>query len=462
MFASRLLALTHLISRLLWRPLPALALPDEYRLTVIASNRGPLAYSFYKWAAVNQQGQVCYTGSTGNLVAILLGDFGTQKLIARTGSLPAEFKKFFSQICSINDSGIVAFDAQRNCDESAGQVCESGIYLGAGTTPASLLQKAGEAGGPAVSAVLPTINNHGGVAFFGSGPGLLQGIWTKQGSTLTRRFDNTGALHSLGAPMINNFGRITFNATEDPEAGGRRGIFGPTGQAIAGDFSGLAQWSFSVINDLDQVAYLAVKTAAPGQAPTSGVFINDAAAALNGADFEAIATDFGFQALSLNSKGEIVFPARLNGGAEAVFLRSPSGQLTKLLEGGETLPGLASPLESARVGRQAINNHGQVALVLSLDDGTQLVARLDPPGIAPTPIDNCPDDPSKLEPGVCGCGAPDIDSDADLTPDCKDECPANPAKTSPGVCGCSAADLRRQPKRHHGLPCHGRSKRSDA
>src|SRR5690554_6887061 len=27
------------------------------------------------------------------------------------------------------------------------------------------------------------------------------------------------------------------------------------------------------------------------------------------------------------------------------------------------------------------------------------------------PVDNCPDDPNKTEPGICGCGTPDIDSD---------------------------------------------------
>jgi len=32
--------------------------------------------------------------------------------------------------------------------------------------------------------------------------------------------------------------------------------------------------------------------------------------------------------------------------------------------------------------------------------------------------DNCPDDPNKTEPGLCGCGTPDTDSDGDGTPDC--------------------------------------------
>ncbi|RIK68137.1 MAG: hypothetical protein DCC65_04770 [Planctomycetota bacterium] len=37
--------------------------------------------------------------------------------------------------------------------------------------------------------------------------------------------------------------------------------------------------------------------------------------------------------------------------------------------------------------------------------------------------DGCPDDPNKTEPGVCGCGAPDVDSDSDGVPDCEDQCP---------------------------------------
>jgi hypothetical protein len=38
-------------------------------------------------------------------------------------------------------------------------------------------------------------------------------------------------------------------------------------------------------------------------------------------------------------------------------------------------------------------------------------------------VDNCPDDPNKTEPGDCGCGIPDTDTDADGIPDCNDNCP---------------------------------------
>jgi len=54
--------------------------------------------------------------------------------------------------------------------------------------------------------------------------------------------------------------------------------------------------------------------------------------------------------------------------------------------------------------------------------------------------DNCPGDPNKLNPGICGCGVPDTDGDGDSTPDCNDGCPADGTKTTPGVCGCGVAE----------------------
>jgi len=55
--------------------------------------------------------------------------------------------------------------------------------------------------------------------------------------------------------------------------------------------------------------------------------------------------------------------------------------------------------------------------------------------------DECPDDPDKTEPGVCGCGVSDADTDGDGTPDCVDECPADPAKVASGQCGCGVSEV---------------------
>ncbi|MEE8169937.1 MAG: HYR domain-containing protein, partial [Phycisphaerae bacterium] len=57
--------------------------------------------------------------------------------------------------------------------------------------------------------------------------------------------------------------------------------------------------------------------------------------------------------------------------------------------------------------------------------------------------EECPEDPTKSEPGVCGCGAPDADGDGDGVLNCLDACPQDTAKTAPGVCGCGEPDTDR-------------------
>ncbi len=54
-------------------------------------------------------------------------------------------------------------------------------------------------------------------------------------------------------------------------------------------------------------------------------------------------------------------------------------------------------------------------------------------------VDNCPDDPSKTQPGTCGCGIPEDNFDGDGALDCVELCPDNAGRTLPtGACGCSA------------------------
>jgi hypothetical protein len=57
------------------------------------------------------------------------------------------------------------------------------------------------------------------------------------------------------------------------------------------------------------------------------------------------------------------------------------------------------------------------------------------------PTDNCPNDPNKTDPGQCGCGMPDTDTDGDGVADCIDQCPMDPGKFATGLCGCGVPDV---------------------
>ena len=54
--------------------------------------------------------------------------------------------------------------------------------------------------------------------------------------------------------------------------------------------------------------------------------------------------------------------------------------------------------------------------------------------------DDCPYDAAKVDPGACGCGVIDVDSDEDGNYDCVDLCPDDSAKSAPGLCGCGIVD----------------------
>jgi Lectin C-type domain len=67
----------------------------------------------------------------------------------------------------------------------------------------------------------------------------------------------------------------------------------------------------------------------------------------------------------------------------------------------------------------------------------------------PDCTDQCPYDPNKTLPGICGCNNPETDIDGDGTMDCIEVCDHDPNNTSSGQCGC-VGESTLKPK---GTPC---------
>ncbi|WP_169400732.1 LamG-like jellyroll fold domain-containing protein [Desulfobacter curvatus] len=86
-----------------------------------------------------------------------------------------------------------------------------------------------------------------------------------------------------------------------------------------------------------------------------------------------------------------------------------------------------------------------VSLVVTNDVGQQDMetkeAFISVESSAGTGTDLCPDDPLKTEPGICGCGVPDEDTDADGVVNCPVKIKAN-CSTAPGPCYNSLSDLQ--------------------
>lgn len=324
-----------------------------YALSVIAET-GERFSDFAPYvASVNDDGIVAFqaTDRDGTSGAYA-GDGGPIRVIADPATAP------FRGVCShpdINGEGSSCFYADIESERrGVFLVCDGEVVL--------VADSAGPLG--------PTMNEAGTVAFRADLSGGGSGIFTVSGRTVTSIAETDGRVRLFhGLPVIDAAGTVTFRA--DLEDGGE-GIYAADGERVTAivetgeTFSGLGL--FPVANDAGVVAFCAQL-----QSGGSGVFMMASTGIETvldtGGSFES------FRGVLINDAGDLAFYATPRGGTLGVFT-GPDPVGDRLVSLGSPLFG--SPVADFALNPVSMNQAGQVAIRVGLEDQRQLILRADP------------------------------------------------------------------------------------
>ncbi len=331
--------------------------PGSYSLSPIAET-GERFSDFAPYvASINNDGIVAFQaslqeGGSGAYVT----DGATITVIAESGG------GLLGEVCShpdINHNGSSCFYAELESGRRA-------VLLVRGGVTTSLAESAGPLG--------PTANEAGTVAFRVDGSTVGHGVYCSSGGSVTTIADCAARFRRFhGLPVIDDTGSVTFRA--DLATGGE-GMYLADGERVrtiveTGDtFSSLGL--FPIRNNAGIVAFCASL-----RAGGSGVFV-----AYEGEIATIVDTSSSFESFRgvlLDGAGRIVFYATPRGGTLGVF----SGHDPIA----DCLLSLGSPLFGSTVAEFAlnpvsINDAGQIAIRVTLTDRRQFILRSDPPEAA--------------------------------------------------------------------------------
>jgi hypothetical protein len=216
----------------------------------------------------------------------------------------------------------------------------------------------------------PTINDQGSVTFRADMMTKHSGIFcSDKGATIivARTGDRISGFHGL--PVINNQGVVVFRADL---VDGSKGIFiviGGVLETIAdttGLFSDLGL--FPIINDAGVVAFNA--TLKSGK---SGIFtVKDG---LSSTIVDSDGPFESFRGALINNPEKIIFYATPNRGTLGIYY-GPDPDSDRILAIGD--PMLSSTVSEFALNPVSINNAGQLAIRVKLDDNRQVILRADP------------------------------------------------------------------------------------
>ena len=324
-------------------------------------------------------------------------------VVATTGE---RFSGFAPYVASVNDAGVVAFQA-------ALRVGGSGVFAGVGGEVEEVVERALHAGVTSH----PDLNDARDTSFYGELPGGGQGAFLHRDGRLQVVADTCGAFASIGplGPTMNEAGTVAFRANSADRVSG---IFAGDGAAVTTVADTTGPWSrfhgLPVITGDDTVVFRAdcgdgvqgiyaggggsIRTVAEPRArfESLGLFpsANERgtvafAATLRGGGAGIFTDDDGritritemegafeaYRGAVITNAGAVVMIATPRGGSIGLF-DGPDPEADRILALGDSL--LDSTVEDFAANPVSVNASGQVAIRASLADGRQVIVRADP------------------------------------------------------------------------------------
>jgi predicted phage tail protein len=333
--------------------------------------------------ALNNNGEVAFgarcgapIGPTTSAFLIRRGEGGALTPI-HTGSGSQPVPRI--DVVSINDLGVVAFAVSGQCPNAG----SGAIWTGSGGPTAVVHDICTTPGFKSV--IRPSISNTGAVAFMAAsgGGGYDFVVRSKDGALVTiagpgSATTSLGPLTAANEPSINNNDVVTFMG----QGASMPGLFTGSGGALTTIKIGNAS-GFNPINDSGRVAFIVNSSAV--QTGDGGPLTTIATTTFDGGSYQRFAT-----ISSINAAGKVAFRATLPSGVTGVFT-GPDPVASVVLKEGDVIPGFGT-VALVDMSREAINDNGQVAMVVRFDDSgvrKAAIIRADPvktPPDAPTGV----------------------------------------------------------------------------
>lgn len=333
----------------------------SYAFTPIATNGGRFADFAPYVASINDLGVVAFQATLNDgHSGVFTSDGVTVADVAVTtaGACPA---RWFSSHPDINRAGHVAVYATlKSGDEAVLLIHPDGRVEV--TAARDLFSGIGPLG--------PTMNEHADVAFRATTPGgrACVGVWRGgRCHAIAEAGDPFGAFEGL--PVVNNEGQVVFRANLPDD---RQGVFVQQDAQCAAvamtgsDFAEIAR--FPIMNDHGTVAFAATR-----RSGVPGIFTLDSGRLTcvvdAGSGFES------FRGVLMNNDGPVAFYGTPANGQLGLYTGTDAVR-HRVLGLGDTLFG--APVVDFALNPVSINERGQLAIRVALADRRQFIVRGDP------------------------------------------------------------------------------------